>query len=246
MLNQFVDALGEFGPTAIIALSVLAGRRFERGWLLAAVAVLFLADAFLLDIRSWLPGAQLPSAAWNWQGKVAALLFALTTLAVLPTPLLSQVGLFAVPPRSARPRLTALAVIVCGLALARSVCFGAPEPFSIETIVFQATMPGLHEETTFHGLWWVLLALALDPGRIASGKIPWWTLVATTLLFGAVHAVDLTPLGALTINWAFFAATAMSGFLYGLLQGIGRAVWIPIVVHNLANTVIYAWQMTLS
>jgi hypothetical protein len=245
MQDQFADAIAEFGPTAVIALLVLARKGFKNAWAPVLVAALFLADTGLLDIRAWLPGIHVPAGNWNWEGKGAAFLFALAALAVLPERLWAQVGLFAVPRRSAWLPLTLLSLVICGLVLARTVYFGAPEPFRLETIAFQATLPGLHEELTFHGVWWVLFALALDPGRIADGKIPWWTLLATTVLFGAVHAVDLTQQGALTINWPFFAATAMSGFLYGLLQGIGRTVWIPILVHNLANTIIYAWQMSL-
>lgn len=245
MLVLFIDAVGEFAPAAAIAVLALVSRRFERAWVVPLVFALFVADALMLDIRSWAPDAPLPSGVWNWQGKIAALLLALSALAILPATQLSEVGLFAAPPRSARPRLLTLAAVVCGLALARSVYFGGSEPFSAETLAFQATMPGLHEELTFRGLWWVLFAFALDPGRIAQGKIPWWTLAATTVLFAAVHAIDLTPQGAFKIEWPFFAATAISGVLYGLLQAIGRAVWIPILVHNLANTLIYAWQMSL-
>lgn len=244
MLALFVDAAGEFAPAAAIVVLALAGRRFERAWVLPMVFALFVADALLLDIHSWLPNAPLPSGVWNWQGKIAALLLALSALAVLPATLLSEVGLFAVPPKPAWPRLFTLAAVVCGLALARSIYFGGAEPFSVETLAFQATMPGLHEEMTFRGLWWILFAVALDPGRIAEGKIPWWTLATTTVLFAAVHAIDLTPQGVFKIEWPFFAATAISGVLYGFLQAVGRAVWIPILVHNLANTLIYAWQMS--
>lgn len=245
MLAEVVDALGEFAPAAAIAVLVLAGRRFERAWALPLVFALFVADALLLDIHAWYPDAPLPSGVWNWQGKITALLFALSALALLPRARLAEVGLFVMPPKSAWPRLLTIAVVICALALARSIYFGKPEPFSVETLAFQATMPGLHEEMTFRGLWWVLFALALDPGRTTAGKFPWWTLAATTMLFAAAHAIDLTPQGTFTIEWPFFAATAVSGALYGLLQGIGRAIWIPILVHNLANTLIYAWQMSL-
>jgi membrane protease YdiL (CAAX protease family) len=169
----------------------------------------------------------------------------LAVLAVLPTRLRAQVGVFRIPQRSAWLPLIAITSAVCALSFARTAFFGTSTPLQIETIAFQATMPGLHEELAFRGVWWVLLALALDPGQINEGKIPRWTLFATTLLFGAVHAIDLTPQGELAINWLFFGATAMSGLLYGLLQGIGRAIWIPVIVHNLANTIIYGWQMSM-
>ena len=245
MLDQIVDAAGEFAPSALIALVVLARRGFQRAWIVVLVGALYLADAFLLNIRVWLPGLPHPPGAWNWDGKLAALLLALVVLAVLPTRLRAQVGIFRIPHRATWIPLIAIAGAICALAFARTALFSSSAPFEIETIAFQATMPGLHEELAFRGVWWVLLAFALDPGQISEGKIPRWTLLATSLLFGAVHAIDLTAQGEVAIDWLFFAATALSGWLYGLLQGIGRAIWIPVVAHNLANIIIYAWQMSM-
>ena len=43
----------------------------------------------------------------------------------------------------------------------------------------------------------------------------------------------------ITIRWEAFIWLAVSGVVFGLLQGIGRALWVPIAVHNLSNAIGY-------
>lgn len=234
MFETIVAAAGELAPAALIVIVVLAARRLEGAWAAGLFVLLFFADALLLNIRTLAPGLPLPASPWNWAGKLAAFGLALGALALLPAPLRTQAGLFRLPPRKAVLPLIIVSLATIGLALARTVAFAQHQVLDGETLLFQATMPGLHEELTFRGVWWILLTRALEPAKAETG-IPWRTLATTTILFGAVHAIALTPTGALSINWLFFAATALSGLLYGLLQGLGRAVWIPILTHNLVN-----------
>lgn len=242
MTAILLTAAAQFAPAATLALVMLLGRPVRGIGMIALIAALYFADALLLNIRTLAPTLAIPGESWNWEGKIAAALFAVVALLAMPKSMRANVGLFATPARSAWPRIAVLSVVVCGLALARTIAFGQAQTFNAETLAFQATLPGLHEELTFRGVWWVILAVALDPGRIAEGKTPWRTLLVMTTLFGAVHAIAFNG-GALSVDWLFFAATAASGLLYGLLQGAARAVWIPILVHNLCNVLIYAWQV---
>lgn len=241
MTDLLIDAMGELAPAAMLTAVLMAAARFRNGWAPLLAGALFLADAVALNIGSWAPELQLPGSSWNWAGKAAGLALALGVLMLLPAPMREKVGLFHVPPRRHWGALVTIVAAVVGLALARTLAFGEHIAFDLGTIAYQATMPGLHEEMTFRGVWWVLLAAAID--RRDGEGIPWGTLAVTTLLFGSVHAIDLSVADGLRVNWLFFVATGVSGFFYGFLQGVGRAVWIPVLAHNLANVAIYLTQM---
>lgn len=243
MLAILVDAAGELVPAGVLILIALAGRGFAR-WPFALVfAALYFGDAVLLGLRDWAPWPPVVGGTWNWDGKLAALALALVAIACLPSSLRGEIGLTRRPERRVQGRLWLIGLIVVGIAAARTLAFSGHQPFDAETLAFQATMPGLHEELTFRGLWWVLLLPVLDRGRAPGGRLPWETLAATTILFGSVHAIDLTTAGDVSFNALFFAATAVSGLLYGLLQAIGRCVWVPILAHAAANLTIALVQM---
>ncbi|MFT3811233.1 MAG: CPBP family glutamic-type intramembrane protease [Micropepsaceae bacterium] len=243
MLGSLLDAVAELAPAGVLILIALAGRGFARWPFALAFVALYFGDAVLLNLRDWSPWPPVMGGAWNWDGKAAALALALAAIVCLPAGVRGEIGLARAPERGVRGRLWLIGLIVVGIAAARTLAFSGHQPFDPETLAFQATMPGLHEELTFRGLWWVLLLPVLDGGRAGQGRLPWGTLAVTTILFGSVHAIDLTPAGAFSFNALFFAATAVSGLLYGLLQAIGRCVWVPVIAHAAANLAIVLVQM---
>jgi uncharacterized protein len=209
------------------------------------VLLLFLADGVLLRIVEWAPATNLIESPWNWEGKFAAFAFALAICLTLPAPMRTQIGLWRGPSLDRWRLLWVLLVLHLVLASLRGLFFGETASPEWRTIAYQISAPGLHEELTFRGLWWVLLARSLDPGRIAAGKIPWWTLAATTTLFGSVHAIGWDAAGGVNFEPLYFVATGVSGLLFGLMQAFGRSVWLPLVAHNLGNAAIFAWPMFL-
>lgn len=80
-------------------------------------------------------------------------------------------------------------------------------------------MPSLHEELTFRGVWWVLLALAID--RTDGEGVQWKALAVTTLLFGSVHAVDLSVDG----GWRHRLAVLRGDDSVGMLLRTAASDW---------------------
>lgn len=206
----------------------------------ALFAALYFLDAACLQISHWLPEAAIPGSHWNWVGKFASLFLGLGALAVLPRRAFDEVGLFRIPERTAWPRLLAILVGVVAFAVVRGRL--GHEPFALEAVAFQATMPGLSEELAYRGIWWIILATAFDQPALDARRIPWSAFVVTTVLFASVHGVTLDAHGALAFDWFALAATSVAATLYGLLQAIGRALWLPIVAHNLSNVVLIVLQ----
>ena len=237
MLWVFADAGVKVAPALVLIAFALAGRRSNDLALIPLVGSLYIADFALLRFPAWLPEAAVFDGQWNWDGKVVSVLFGLASLGLLPPGLRESVGLFAPPTRRAWVPVFLIAVFYCAWA-ASTARFGVP-PFDAETVSYQATLPGIDEELSFRGVWWVLLAASLDPGRIEAGRIPWVTLVIVTLWFGWVHAAGVDAAGAVFVDWDKFQGPAIGGFVFGLLQGLGRSLWVPIAVHNLSNTLRY-------
>jgi hypothetical protein len=241
MLRLFADAAVAFLPAFALLLVIMLAKG-RRDWAAVALfAMLYFIDAALLQISHWAPQSAIAGTHWNWPGKIASALFAFGALAVVPRALFDQVGLFRAPPRAAWPRLIGLIAAIVAFAVLRGQL--GHEPFNLETLAFQATLPGLSEEPAYRGVWWILLAAAIDRTALANGRIPWATLAVTSLLFGCVHGLGLTGEGALRVDGLAIASTAVSGALYGLLQGSGRALWLTIVAHNLSNVILIAFQM---
>lgn len=228
------DAAIKVAPAIILMGAGLALRRSGDIALIALVAMLYVADYTLLNITEWLHGAHLSSSHWNWEGKFASILLGLCALAVAPRAIYEQAGLFRLPDRSRWPIiLVTLAAYLGVRGWLLSVNGG--EAFHAESALYQATMPGLDEELWYRGILWGLLAATLDPGRIEQGRMPWLTLAVTSFWFGWVHAASAT-LSSVSINWDAFIWPAISGLVFGLLQGLGRSLWLPMAAHNAGNT----------
>jgi uncharacterized protein len=244
-MDSLFDSLAELAPAALVALAGLALVRFRGAGLVVLVGLLFLADAVLLRITDYAPAMNMIDSSWNWEGKIAALLAAVAVFACLPREMRTLVGLGRLPQARTWLWLAPMLGLHLALMAARTYYFGEPVACSLDTLAYQASLPGLHEEITYRGVWWVLLAAALDRDRIADGRMPWWTLAVTSILFGAVHAVDYTAAGGLSVELPALLATSVSGLLFGLMQGIGRSLWVPILAHNAGNLIVHGWQMGL-
>jgi len=242
MLRFLVEPIVAALPAFILLILIMIAKSRRDVGAAALLFALYLVDALCLQISHWLPQTAVAGTHWNWSGKIASALFALGALSVLPQTAFNQVGLFRWPEPSAWLRILVILAFIVGFAVARGQL--GHEPFSLETLAFQATMPGLAEETAYRGVWWIVLALALDRPAIDNGTTPWSTLIVISLLFASVHSISLSESGAVLIDAPAAAATALAATLYGLLQSTGRALWLTILAHNLSNVILFVLQTT--
>lgn len=229
------NAVVVFAPAGIFA-AIIGLVRGRSNWaLLGLLFVLFTADFVVLRITDIWPETHVVPSHWNYPGKIASLLFGLLVLAALPRRLYDQIGLFRWPNarRWMALAIPAVAVIAFAVSTAR---FGDPA-FNWDNVIYQGTLPGFDEELHYRGLWWVLFASFLEPERQDDGRIPWLTLLVTSGLFGWAHAASFDPAIGLVFDFDKFQGPAIIGACLGLTQALGRAVWIPMVVHNLFNVV---------
>ena len=108
---------------------------------------------------------------------------------------------------------------------------------TIETIAYQATMPGLEEEPAFRGIFMALLARGYTVVRFG---LPVWTLpvAITTLQFTMGHVVTIEhghP--GLAIGAALFVLPI--GLLLALIRVASSSLLGSVVTHNAVNVAGY-------
>jgi hypothetical protein len=208
----------------------------RRGWALAAVAALALFLA-LRTLPQLVPGARLVGDLWDWTGPFIGLAGVLLLAAWLVRRGLldwRDAGLTLAQARgSLRPALAvSMATLGINYAVMSLSSFRLPG-VPLETWLYQASVPGLVEETLFRG---VLLALA---DRAVGPRHARWEIVGARIGWGG-----------LVVTFAFLALHGLTpGILLGVLPAALLYLWLrvrtgslllPIVVHNLWNLGVYA------
>ena len=173
---------------------------------------------------------------WNWIGKLASIV---TGLAVLPVLRLTrrEVGLVLPRGRSGWGRsLLGLSVGLLFVSVFVLVLGPNPRP-SVETIAYQATMPGLDEELAFRGIFMALLARGYPAVRFG---LPVWTLpvVITTLHFTMGHVVTIEH-GHLGLAIAAATFVLPFGLLLALIRVGSSSLLGSVVTHNAVNVAGY-------
>ena len=133
--------------------------------------------------------------------------------------------------RRLKASLVALVLfILWGFSLGLVFRPGAPD---METLAFQASMPGIVEELAYRGIAPALL-LGLVRGRAPSQGIPWTVVFVTAAVFGAWHGLGYTDTG-----FSFDPMSALFPFIGSIAGGWLRfnsgSLLFPILAHNLAN-----------
>lgn len=231
MQSQILILLSSIVIPTLMAL-FFSGRFHDRkAWLisLAAIAVVIL-NVLSLSLGSSL--GVLESLEWNWFGKIFAIVATFVMYFFLPPSLRIESGLFALPSTTNWKLVVKVSI---GLLLFFWTCgyyFRDGALISIETLLFQASMPGMDEESLYRG---VLLAIFIaafgKPFRIAGIQIGWGALPIVAF-FGLVHGLS-QDLNADAVK-SIVAATIMgAGFLW--LKERTGSIWVAVLVHNLAN-----------
>ncbi len=214
-------------PLAIV-LAAVWRQPVRRALTLALIATLLLYLA-LRALPELLFDARPLGEHWNWTGE----LLALAGVLLLARQLVrgagftwSELGLTLLQrPGSLRPALAVTTGVLAAnyvlMSFSRFRLSGVP----LETWLYQASLPGLVEETVFRG---VLLALA---DRLF---VPRWSLGGATLGWGAVLVtavfVALHGFGAHVLTGVLPAA-----LLYLWLRAVTGSLVLPVVAHNAWN-----------
>jgi hypothetical protein len=225
-----------FGPL-LLALLVSGKWRDRRAIAFSfatVVAVTVTVASLVLGQQLHLSGRPLAGLQYNWAGKLSSMLATLLVFAALPQELKRETGILT---RPHPPRWRGVICVSMGILLGLwvlSLSTDKPRPMDVETLLFQATLPGLDEESNFRGTFLALLIGAFGkPWRIAGVKIGWGAVVIV-LWFGLAHGL---PHPGASISMRLASVCAMGVFGAGVLWLKERtgSIWVCVAVHNLAS-----------
>lgn len=165
---------------------------------------------------------------WNWIGKtlsVALGVFAVTALR-LPR---REIGLVMPPTRSAWIWTAGGLLVGVAFGLTVSFIFRDHQARDAQTLLFQATMPGIDEELSFRGIGFALLMRGSS-----GGDRRWPAIVGTSLLFGFVHIVSFNH-GALHLDLTPLLFVLPFGILLAVMRARSGSLLGPVLCHNASN-----------
>jgi membrane protease YdiL (CAAX protease family) len=176
---------------------------------------------------------------FNWVGKGATTLFLIFCAYLLRAFGKEQFGLTRnVQWEGSRPILIICALyflLRAGLYYFSGEASAAIDP---ETVLFQGTLPGIHEELLYRGLLLGLLSeLFARPTWKFANVAFGWPAVLTSLLFGLDHGIRITDSFGLDVNYFNILRPTLTGFLLALLVQRTKSILPAVIYHNLLNLI---------
>ena len=204
-----------------------------------ACGILFAAYVGLDDFATGMPSefaglrfADLiaPDARWNWSGKTYSLLLSVAVISGLGLNA-KAVGLTWPRANIRRDVIVLVPLVLIGVVLGLVFKPSAP---SVETITFQALMPGMAEELAYRGIAPALL-LGLIRGRNIPDGIPWTVICIAGVPYALVHALGYSGGVAFSFDPINAAYIYSGGIIYGWLRFSSGSLLFPLLAHSLAN-----------
>ena len=169
---------------------------------------------------------------WNWFGKFLAVVWAVLFLAFGP---LSFREAGVRKPRAGTGKSALIVVVVlAAVAFIAHWFLSSGAPRSVETLLYQLTMPAIAEELVFRGVLFAILERAF---REATQGTHWWQSRAvwlTAIAFALFHGW-----GASHGSFHFNATACILPFVFGVIAGALRkrtgSLWFPMALHSAVN-----------
>jgi uncharacterized protein len=226
----------------IVLMSPALFRRANAGWMLLAVVVVladFLVTAGGADCQDYIPG--LVHAHWNWFGKILSIVLVTLVAAGLSASgkfRLREMGLsFLQAPGTLRAILFVAIPAVAVQAVLSATLFGDTTAPARETILFQASMPGLSEELAYRGVILALLDRAFTGRFSLGGAKLGYGAIAVTLFFGLIHGIMIGDDLQLHTSLLSGIYATLVGFLLVWLRLRTGSIVVPVFAHNALNVV---------
>lgn len=239
---QFIQSLAEaLLQLLIIGLLILItgySLKHKDQKFLIIFCLLFLLDAIIVgSLNISVAGGQ----KWNWIGKTGSLLWTVTF--IFTTTLLTKKDIGWTFSIINQKGVLIIITVILFLRLAIRLFFqGFNSGYKIETLIYEATLPGIAEEIVFRGILlgllnqvflkkWIILRTSFGKG-----------LILTSILFGLVHGLSLNKSWIPDFNSQRFIMTGSMGFAFGLVKEKSKSLIPGIMFHNLWNMIAYWGQ----
>jgi uncharacterized protein len=186
-------------------------------------------DDLVTGLASELGVFSLPGADWNWAGKIFSLLLsALVIVALRISPEAAGLRL-----RQNDKKIGIAALVLFALW---GTCLGLlfkPGQADLETLAFQATMPGIAEELVYRGICPAIL-LGLIHRRAPGSGTPWAVILATSIVFGIWHGLGYSE-GIFTWDTMSALFPLVGSIAGGWVRFRTGSLLVPVLGHSIAN-----------
>ncbi len=220
----------------LVAIAALISRRLNKTYLAAVVAFAFV-DFCLIVYVSEIPWLDFKALSWNWVGKAASLLFSTSMLWFVPG--LRHASGVVLEQRKGSLVPCSITLI---LLIATAVCGGlqnGKQPFRLETLLFQLTMPSISEELVFRGIMLHFLNAALGKTDNPTLRSMGWAVPVIVIWFGLGHSVYWAG-NSLHISWFLLFFTGGVGAALMYMRLVSGSILFPMIGHTLFNLTITA------
>lgn len=227
----------------IIGFLALLGKIEISGpWLIASITfyVVYVAAVFS---GFHIPGfeAAFGETQYNWSGKLLAI--ATSAVMLIATVRFSENLSFADAGLTFRQREGSVGPALIAIALMIAFIIGLQmlandgATLDTETLLYQATVPGIDEELMFRGLLLLGLSMAVT-GRTWNlwGAPVGWAAILVTLFFALGHSIMVTD-GELQTSVIALVYTAILGWALMWIRLRTGSILLPIIAHNATNFV---------
>ena len=218
-------------PPIAVALVGASRLRSALCWCALFLGLLVLDIALVyLPVQSGVYGAL--HLQWNWFGKFLSVTWAVLFLAFGP---LSFRDAGVRKPWSGSAKSASIVVVVLvAIAFVAHWYLSSGAPRSVETLLYQLTMPAIAEELVFRGVLFAILERAFHE---ATQGAHWWqsrSVWVTALAFGLFHAWAVSH-GSFHFNAAAFALPFVFGVIAGALRKRTGSLLLPAILHSAVN-----------
>ncbi|PIB34092.1 abortive infection protein [Reichenbachiella sp. 5M10] len=221
----------------VLPLFILAHFKSEKTnfkYLLIFV-IYFLIDNYLNTLN--FTNAVFPDLKWNWAGKLLSMCFGLGFIFFHAKEIRKDIGFTGkFNPQTKLGILLFLGFLTFDFII-KMFIFPKGGEFDLEAFIFQASFPGLTEEIIYRGIYLWLLSKVFISSKIIKGVAFRWSFLIVTVLFGVAHGIVLTESYEIRHDITTIVyLTLVSSLSLGLLRKFSGNLILPILGHNMINT----------
>lgn len=233
-----------WAPVLIIIgfLAMLGKIEIAAPWLIASIAFYTIYVAAVFS-GFHIPGfdAAFGDTQYNWSGKLLAIV---TSAVMVIAAVKSSKDLsFADAGITLRQREGSVGPALIAIALMIAFIIGLQmlandgATLDTETLLYQATIPGIDEELMFRGLLLLGLSMAVT-GKTWNlwGAPIGWAAILVTIFFALGHSIMVSD-GEVQTIWIAMIYTAILGWALMWIRLRTGSILLPIIAHNATNFV---------
>lgn len=221
-------------PLSVLVSRPVTGIQWQ--YVMAAFAV-FCVSCFFLILPFAFPVLKIGHL--NWSGKIFSIV--VTYAIILSRRRHDPARKFVtLSQKEGAGRRSAVIILLLLLFSALNSVLGGSEgrpPINWETLLFEATLPGIDEEAVYRAAFLGYILAAVRVKGAPSWRGTAGSVFTCAVLFGLLHALHFDPALHMHFDATAFAFTGIVGAGLAILTLNSGSILLPVIAHNLTNCI---------